>query len=353
MNAEPSAARPRRLVRGALIALLLLVAGLAALWLSLPDPAAWSRANPTTTALIEQRRVEARAAGRRFQPAMSWIPLERIPKRLVDAVVASEDAKFFGHGGFDWEALRVAFRFNLSRRHYARGASTITQQLAKNLYLGTEKSLLRKAREALLTAKLEQRLDKRRILALYLNVAEWGDGVFGADAGARRHFGNGAASLTTAQAVLMASMLPAPRRVSLSPAPKWLAARSLGLLDRLLAEGVIPPAEHAAALTELQRYVGTAPAAAPSEEEAEPPPNDAPQTEPGEASQPAPGGASPEAQGETPADAPAAVPTTAPADGSEAAPAPDSPAAEEPPPPAPGAPPAPAPRDAPPTRALP
>jgi monofunctional glycosyltransferase len=341
MNAEPSAARPRRLVRGALIALLLLVAGLAALWLSLPDPAVWSRTNPTTTAIVEQRRGEARAAGRRFEPTMRWVPLERISKRLVDAVVASEDAKFFDHGGFDWEALQAAFRLNLSRRRYARGASTITQQLAKNLYLGTEKSLLRKAREALLTAKLERRLDKRRILALYLNVAEWGAGVFGAEAGARRHFGTGATSLTTAQAVLLASMLPAPRRASLSPAPPWLASRARGLLDRLLAEAVIPPSEHAAALAELERYVGTAPAAAPGEEEAEPPPDDVPPAAQGEAPR--------EAPPEAPADAPSAGPTSPPASGPEPEPASGPAAAEEPPPAEPG----PTPAPAAPTRALP
>ncbi len=345
MNTEPSAAHPRRLVRGALIALLLPVAGLAALWFSVPDPAAWSRADPTTTALVEQRRAEARAAGRRFRPAMEWLPLRSISKRLVDAVVASEDAKFFDHDGFDWEALRQAIRLDLARGRYARGASTITQQLAKNLALGTEKSLLRKVREALLTAKLEWRLGKRRILALYLNVAEWGNGVFGAEAGARHYFGTSAASLTTAQAVLLASMLPAPRRVSLSPAPRWLAVRSRGLLDRLLAEGVIEPPEHAVALAELERYVGTAPAAAPGEEEAEPPPDEAPPAAPAEASQEAQGEAPAEAPTEapagTPADAPPPGPARSPANGSEAAPASEPPAGAEPPPAAPGTPPAP------------
>lgn len=354
MNAEPSAARPRRLVRGALIALLLLVAGPSALWLSLPDPAAWARANPTTTAIVEQRRGEARAAGRRFEPAMRWVPLERMSKRLVDAVVASEDAKFFDHGGFDWEALQAAFRLNLSRRRYARGASTITQQLAKNLYLGTEKSLLRKVREALLTVKLERRLDKRRILALYLNVAEWGDGVFGADAGARSHFGTGATSLTTAQAVLLASMLPAPRRVSLSPAPRWLAARARGLLDRLLAEGVIPPPEHAAALAELERYIGSAPAAAPGEEEAEPPTDDVPPAAQGKAPGEAPSETPPESPADEPPAGPAAPPANGPEPGPGPGPAPGPPAAEEPTPAEPGPPPAPTPpAEAAPTRASP
>jgi monofunctional biosynthetic peptidoglycan transglycosylase len=278
MSAVPTPGRSRRLVWGALALLLLPLAGAAALWFSLPDPAAWARTNPTTTALIEQRRAEAAAAGRRFLPAMRWVPLERISGRLVEAVVASEDATFFDHRGFDWEALREAARVNLASRRYARGASTITQQLAKNLALGTEKSLLRKGREALLTFRLERQLEKRRILALYLNVIEWGDGVFGAEAGAQRHFGTGAASLTTAQAVLLAAMLPAPRRAALSPAPAWLAWRSRGLLDRLRDERVIPPAEHASARAELEGYLGRGPVppegAAGAEPPPEPPPDD-------------------------------------------------------------------------------
>jgi monofunctional biosynthetic peptidoglycan transglycosylase len=327
MIAEPSAARPRRLVRGALAALLLLAAAPAALWLTLPDPAAWSRSVPTTTALIEQRQAEARAAGRRYQPAIRWIPLERISRRLVDAVVAAEDAKFFVHGGFDWSALGDAFRHDVARGRYARGASTITQQLAKNLYLGTEKSLLRKAREALLTVKLERSLDKRRILALYLNVAEWGDGVFGAGPGARRYFGTDAGSLTTAQAVLLASMLPSPRRASLSPAPAWLAARSRGLLERLVAEQVIPPGEYATAQDELRRYLGPPPAAGPAEEEIEPPPDDAPAEPPADLpGEPVPASADP----------PMAEPP--PAEPSSAEPVPAEPVPIEPLPPVPGAP---------------
>ncbi len=321
-DSSPGAGPRRRrwLVRGAWLALLLPVAGLGALWLSLPDPAAWARANPTTTALVEQRRAEALAAGRRFRPAMAWVPLERISRRLVEAVVASEDATFFSHGGFDWAALREAFRLNLASGRYARGGSTITQQLAKNLALGTEKSLLRKAREALLTAGLERRLDKRRLLALYLNVVEWGDGVFGVEAGARRHFATGAAELTTAQAVLLASMLPAPRRAALSPAPAWLAARSRGLLDRLRDEQVIPPPEHAAARAELERYLGRTPPTPPGDEEAEPPPDDAPAApvEGVEAPLPSPSAEAPteaptgaESGAAAPAPGPAAEPPTA------------------------------------------
>ncbi len=326
MSSARSPVRLRRLVRGALLGLLLLAAGPVVLWFSLPDPAAWARSNPTTTALIEQRRAEARAAGRPFRPELRWIPLERISRRLVDAVVASEDATFFGHHGFDWEALREAIRHNIARGRYARGASTITQQLAKNLALGTEKSLLRKGREALLTIRLERRLDKRRLLALYLNVVEWGDGVFGAEAGAQRHFGTSAASLTTAQAVVLASMLPAPRRAALSPAPAWLAARSRGLLDRLRDEQVVSMAEHATARAELEGYLGRAQVPGPGEEEAEPPADDSPDavTPPGPPGEVTPAPPSPVDAPASPAGAstatPAAASTATPAGASTATP---------------------------------
>jgi len=317
MTEEPIGRRRRWLVRGALIALLLPVVGVAALWLSLPDPSRWAAAPPSTTALIEQRRAEARAAGRPFQPAFQWVPLERISRRLVDAVVAAEDATFFQHHGFDWDALGEAMRHNLSRGRYARGASTITQQLAKNLALGTEKSLLRKAREALLTVRLERHLEKRRLLALYLNVAEWGVGLFGAEAGARHYFGASAASLTTAQAVLLAAMLPAPRRAALAPAPRWLAARARGLLQRLRDEQVIPAAELATARAELEGYLGGAPAVAPDATDEEPPPDDAPVT-PARGS----GEAAPSPAAETPPEAVADPPLP---------PQPPAPAAEPPP----------------------
>lgn len=249
------------------------VAGVGLLWVALPDPAGLSSRNPATTALIEQRRAEAARAHRRFRPRQAWVPLDRISPRLVDAVVASEDAKFFEHRGFDWEALWEAARHDLSRGRFARGASTITQQLAKNLYLGTEKSLLRKAKEALLAVKLERALGKRRILALYLNVAEWGDGVFGVEAGARRHLGVSAADLDTAQAVLLAAMLPAPRRVDLARPSAWLRARATGLLDRLHDEHRIGDEEHRTSSAALDRLLAGPP---PPDDRAEPPEEEPP-----------------------------------------------------------------------------
>jgi monofunctional biosynthetic peptidoglycan transglycosylase len=251
--------RPVRLLRRALLWSLVLAAlgaaGAALLWRALPDAAPLARENPRTTALIEQRRAEARERRRSFRPRQIWVGPERISPRLVQAVILSEDANFFGHEGIDWEAVRDAAEHDLRVRRFARGASTITQQLAKNLWLGTRKSLWRKAEEAVLAAKLERALPKRRILALYLNVVELDDGVFGAEAGARHRFGTSAADLSLAQAVVLASMLPAPRRADLARPSTWLRARSRRLLDRMLAARRVAADEHLRASAELERIL--------------------------------------------------------------------------------------------------
>lgn len=249
--------------------LVLCAAGLAAgLWLVLPDPAPLARENPRTTALIEQRRVEARASRRAFRPRQVWIPPERISSALVQAVLLSEDANFFGHEGIDWEATREAAEHDLKAGRFARGASTLTQQLGKNLWLGTEKSLWRKAKEAVLAAKLERALSKKRILALYLNVVEMDDGVFGVEAGALHRFGTSAASVTPAQAAVLASLLPAPRRVDLERPSTWLKARSRRLLDRMRDHGRLSADAHRTASAELERILA---GPAPGDDRDEPP----------------------------------------------------------------------------------
>ncbi|MCS6896398.1 MAG: monofunctional biosynthetic peptidoglycan transglycosylase [Nitrospira sp.] len=186
---------------------------LASTWLiTMPDVRILARSNPSTTALMEQRLAEA--AGRK-QPVVRqwvWVPLERISPHLQRAVIAAEDASFFVHEGFDWEGIRDAALHNIEAGSLKRGGSTITQQLAKNLYLSSERSLLRKIREALITRLLERHLTKRRILEIYLNVVEWGRGVYGAEAAARHHFGKSAADLTADEAAWLAAMLPSPRR---------------------------------------------------------------------------------------------------------------------------------------------
>jgi monofunctional glycosyltransferase len=244
-------------------------AAAAGLWITLPDAAPLARQNPRTTALIEQRRAEARAKGRAFHPRQAWVPLDRIAPVLVHAVLLSEDANFFGHDGIDWAALRDAAEHDLEVGRFARGASTVTQQLAKNLWLGTEKSVWRKAKEAVLAAKLERSLGKRRILALYLNVVELDEGVFGVEAGARHRFGTSASAIGPAQAVVLASMLPAPRRADLSRPSARLAGRSRRLLDRMRDAGRLSADEHLRASAELERILVGAAARAVSVERAD------------------------------------------------------------------------------------
>jgi monofunctional biosynthetic peptidoglycan transglycosylase len=248
----------RRLAFLGLAAAALAAAAFAALWLTLPDPNSVARATPRTTALIEQRRAEARARGRSFRPRRRWVPLSRIAPVAIRAVLASEDARFYAHGAFDWKEVQAATEQSLDRGRALRGASTITQQLAKNLWLGTERTLGRKVKEAVLALKLERALPKRRILALYLNVAEWDDGVFGIEAAARARFGVSAAGLSTAQAALLAAMLPAPRRADLDHPSRWLKRRSRHVLDLLLEGGRIDATEHAHASADLEKYLAGA-----------------------------------------------------------------------------------------------
>ncbi len=189
------------------------VAGLLFVWLvTLPNVAELEKTNPTTTALMEARRTQADEQGRTLNAHWQWVSLTHMSPHLQRAVIAAEDASFFSHEGFDWEGIRDAAIRDLEAGKFKQGGSTITQQLAKNLYLSSERSLLRKAREALITRLLEHRLSKRRILELYLNVAEWGRGVYGAEAAARHHFGKSARDLTADEAAWLAAILPAPRR---------------------------------------------------------------------------------------------------------------------------------------------
>jgi len=182
-------------------------------WLAtLPDIKPLARTNPTATALMEIRQAQAEEKGQPARQKWTWVPLNRISTNLQRAVIAAEDASFFSHEGFDWEGIKDAAINNLEAGKMKRGGSTITQQLAKNLYLSSERSLLRKAQEALITRLLEHHLTKGRILEIYLNIAEWGRGVYGAEAAARHHFGKSAVELTQDEAAWLAAMLPSPLR---------------------------------------------------------------------------------------------------------------------------------------------
>jgi len=216
------------------------------IYLTLPDVRFLASTNPATTAFIELRAREARSRGRTPRRLQRWMPYGRISPNLTRAVLVAEDARFWRHDGVDYEELRESMEVNIERREFTRGASTITQQLAKNLYLSPSKNPIRKVRELLIARRLEAELDKRRILELYLNVVEWGDGIYGAEAAARAHFGKSAFQLGPAESGLLAAALVNPRLLN----PGRPSARLLNrqqLILRRMGVVVSPPATAAEA----------------------------------------------------------------------------------------------------------
>jgi monofunctional glycosyltransferase len=175
-----------------------------------PDVRALARRAPATTAFIERWRTTQRAAGRDDRVDRRWVPYTAIAPALKVAVLVAEDINFFSHHGFDEGEIRNALRQAIEEGDLPRGASTISQQLAKNLWLSPSRDPLRKAREAILTWQLERALDKRRILELYLNLVEFGPGVWGAESASRRYFGRAAAELGDDDAAWLAAALPSP-----------------------------------------------------------------------------------------------------------------------------------------------
>jgi monofunctional glycosyltransferase len=176
-----------------------------------PDVGALTRRNPPSTAFIDRYRAEQRAHGRHDRVAWTWIPYGAISPHLKRAVLVAEDIGFFSHRGFEPAELRNAFERAMETSEMPRGASTITQQLAKNLWLSPARTPTRKLKEGVLTWQLERTLPKRRILEIYLNVAEFGPGVYGAEAASRRYFGKSAKDLTEDEAAQLAASLPSPR----------------------------------------------------------------------------------------------------------------------------------------------
>src|SRR4051812_27826574 len=189
--------------------------------------------NPSSTAFMDRRLEALRQANPNAVLRYEWVPYERISANLKRAVIAAEDARFLDHEGFDWEAIQKAMAKNEKSGRVVSGASTISQQLAKNLFLSGERSYLRKAQEAIITWMLEHVMSKRRILELYLNIAEWGDGVFGAEAAARYHFGRPASALGVEQSAFLAVILPSPRRYDRVRLTPYVAGRVDTILARM------------------------------------------------------------------------------------------------------------------------
>src|SRR5256885_8919648 len=218
---------------------------------TLPHVGTLQTENPATTSMIETRIREAERNGQPPKGVQIWVPLEKISPQLQRAVLAGEDTNFATHHGFDYDAIQHAWdqaqkeadkeakqegendSWLPNLPDFKRGASTISQQLAKNLYLSSERSFMRKGQEALITYFLERNLSKRRILEVYLNVIEWGDGIYGAEAAAQHYYGESAADLAPEEAARLAAMIPNPRSYTNNPSTPYLDERTEILLDEM------------------------------------------------------------------------------------------------------------------------
>ena len=195
--------------------------------------------NPGETALMKQRFEEAEEMGKPLKVVQKWIPLSRLPKHATDAIIVAEDGAFYSHGGIDWFEVRESIEKNLDKGRFARGASTITQQLAKNLFLSTSKDPVRKFKEVLITILLEQFLSKNRILELYVNVIEWGKGVFGIEAASQKYFGKSASHLTLDEATRLAAVIPSPLRHRPNDDSRYVLRRKQIVLRRMEARNFV------------------------------------------------------------------------------------------------------------------
>jgi monofunctional biosynthetic peptidoglycan transglycosylase len=206
-----------------------------------PDVVSLQKTNPDMSAFMRYRERQWEREGRTLKIRHRYVPLAGISPYLVKAVIISEDDKFWRHEGFDLEAMQQALKKDIREKRFRAGGSTITQQLAKNLFLSPSKNPLRKLREAIYTWRLERCLTKRRIVELYLNYAEWGEGVFGIEAASRLYFGKHASMLGAREAARLAAVLPNPLRYSPTGASRYVARRSERIYRIMKARGIVIP----------------------------------------------------------------------------------------------------------------
>jgi monofunctional glycosyltransferase len=258
-------------------------------YVTLPDVRPLVKTNPKTTAFAELREREAAQDGKPVRHYQVWVPYARISQSLKRAVLVAEDDAFWQHEGIDMEQLKIAIRNDIEKGQAIRGGSTITQQLAKNLYLSPARDPVRKLRELIIARRLEAELSKARIFEIYLNVIEWGDGIWGAEAAARSYFGSSAASLSPDQAALLAGAIINPRVYSPAHPNTRLLRRQRIILSRM--GGYVPPTAVPVVNSEPQPSDATTgeAAAPPPTDAVEPPPSDAaPEPQPIEPAEPTP-----------------------------------------------------------------
>lgn len=206
-----------------------------------PDVSRLKKENPKKTAMMEYREKEWKKKGKKYRIKQIWIPLSRISTYLIKAVLIGEDDKFWRHEGFDYEALKKAFEKDIKAKKFKFGSSTITQQLAKNLYLSPSKNPIRKLREAIITWKIERVLSKKRILELYLNIAEWGEGIFGIEAASRHYYGKSASELTAVESARLAAVLPNPIRFNPLGESRFVTKRADLIYSIMVRRGIVVP----------------------------------------------------------------------------------------------------------------
>ena len=224
---------------GVLFALVALFLGVAFVQVAPIDVRGLARREPGRSAIMKEREREANEQNQPYHESRRWLPLERVSPTLRRAVLVAEDDKFFSHDGLDWDEIRLSAQKNLREHRVVRGGSTITQQLAKNLWLGSARTPWRKFEELILAMRLEHALTKRRILELYLNTIEWGDGIYGADAAARYWFGVGAGSLDANESIRLAAVIINPRHFSPVTPDQRIENRIRLIAGRLRRRGAI------------------------------------------------------------------------------------------------------------------
>jgi len=207
-----------------------------------PDVGKLKTKNPQKTSFMEYREREWEREGKKYRIQQKWVPLSRISPYLMKAVLIAEDDKFWSHEGFDYEAIQKAIEKDIKAKKFKLGGSTISQQLAKNLYLSPSKNPIRKIREAIITWRMERALTKKRILELYLNVAEWGDkGIFGIEAASGYYFGKPASELSAEEAARLASILPNPRKYNPLGESRYVTHRSNLIYSIMVRRGIVVP----------------------------------------------------------------------------------------------------------------
>ena len=192
---------------------------------------------PTVTALMRQRIQEAESNGKQLKIVHQWIPISKIPSYALDAIIVAEDGTFYSHTGVDWYEIQESMERNLQEGKIVRGASTITQQLAKNLYLSTSRTPTRKLKELIITMMLEARLSKKKILELYVNNIEWGPGIFGIQAASRTYFRKSASLLNRDEAARLAAVIPSPLRYRPNENSQYVTRKKQIVLRRMEARG--------------------------------------------------------------------------------------------------------------------